>query len=79
MSSMDIRYDNVTQLSIINFADLKDDWLTATNLRKTDGGVLIQTQRQMSAAMIIHTKEHAENMVKSLNKALELGWFDNLK
>lgn len=79
MSSIDIRFDKIEQIKVINFADLKDDWLTATSLQNVGHGVLIKTQRQNSAAMILHSEAHALHMISALEKALELGWFENLK
>lgn len=78
MSEVDVRRDNIDAIKNIRFADLKDDWLTATSLRKSDHGVLIKTDAN-SSTMILHSKTDVANMIKALNKAIELGWFDNLK
>jgi len=73
MSTIDVRGD-LTNVSEIRFAD-KDafdycpDVIRGGERRQT---LLVETDSDRE--LVIKDKEHAENLIKALNKAIELGW-----
>jgi hypothetical protein len=71
----DIRNNPAEKITVIRFADNSDDYYVASGiLRNSHGGVEvidIETERDLR----VRSKEHAQNLIKALNKAIELGWF----
>ena len=72
----DIRAGQAEEITVIRFADDNDYYHTASGiLRNNRGGVEvidIETERDLR----VRSEEHAQNLIKALNKAIALGWFD---
>lgn len=76
MSEFDIRENNKRPITHIRFEDLERNHCKATVLRKLDhcGHVAIDEDDGDSDHVLIIGKTHAENLIKALEKAIELGW-----
>ena len=73
MSTIDIRKYEPPEIDRIVFAENKDSVYTtiAYELTKEHKRINIVDG---DAYVIVTSKEHAENLIKALNKAIELGW-----
>jgi len=70
----DIRTNQAEEISVLRFADDSDCLVASGILRNWYGGVSvsdIKSERELR----IFSEEHARNLIKALNKAIELGWF----
>lgn len=81
MSTYDVRSNNEEVIDKIVFADLhdSDDWSQACCIIPD---VVTHTKQKYIAisddfdTVVINSKEHALNLIKALNKAIELGWIE---
>ena len=79
MATFDIREEDSSEITEIVFADPsgKDGFSQANKLiiDEYEGKDYIQIlDEESDNAVYINTKEHAENLIKALRKAIELGW-----
>jgi hypothetical protein len=73
MSTIDVRGE-LENVSEIRFAD-KDSYDYCPDVIRGGGArqtTLVETDSDRE--LVIRNKEHAENLIKALNKAIELGW-----
>lgn len=76
-NTIDIRTMNDGKVSVIRFADKERETCTATNLKLlTSGCVAIEEDDGDGDDVRINSLEHAQNLILSLEKAIELGWFE---
>ena len=71
MPTFDVRCDNIEEISDIRFSD--DNWFCSVS--KDDSGVYF-ADREGDRVTDIDTKQAVENLIKALQKAIELGWFN---
>lgn len=78
MSEIDVRVTKEAPIEYIRFADENPYNYTATRIKKgnrdTPDGVSIEEDDGGEGDVAIHSKEHGENLIKALQKAIELGW-----
>lgn len=78
MSSIDIRNEGNEEIDSIVFADSsgEDGFPQANNITQCnyDGVPYICIENGDCIEIVINTKEHVLNLIKALNKAIELGW-----
>lgn len=75
MASIDVRSQDI-EIDTIIFAGEDPAWTTATHLAfesENVVGIVADGGRQISYK--IFGKESAKNLIKALEKAIELGWF----
>ena len=78
MATIDVRKDTGSITEIV-FADENNYWTVATSLVREGGTVVgVQSDCKRNISYKIMNKEHALNMIKALNKAIELGWLVTL-
>lgn len=70
MSVIDIRKDAIISIRAIKFAEVSDDG--AYQISKFED-VCIEDE---ATCLTIKTKEDAENLIKALQKAIELNWWE---
>ena len=77
MSTYDVRSNNEETINKIVFAegcDEQESWqacsITCNTLKKY---ILVSDPGE---SLVINSKEHALNLIKALNKAIELGWIE---
>ena len=73
MATIDIR-DNFPTVDIIRFLDNPTGNYLVTGLTYIDGEVKIEDLENIRS-LKISSEEHAKNLIKALNKAIELDWF----
>lgn len=75
---IDIRNNGVSEVTAIRVADKHPSWAIVEIIEKDDtdpaGIVLKDSDDHMTSHLAILNKEHAENVIKGLQKAIELGW-----
>lgn len=73
MSSIDIRNESEEVTEII-FSDEGNSYVVATKVERyvTDSIKIVDEDDR--ANVIIESKEHAENLIKAIQKAIELRW-----
>ena len=74
MATIDIR-DNFPTVDIIRFWDNPTGNYLATGLTYIDGEVKIEDLENIRS-LKISSSAHAQNIIKALEKAIELGWFE---
>ena len=75
MAIIDIRGTDESVVDTIVFADADDGWTTAVSLvRASEHVVGVQSDDDNDMSYKILNKEHAINLIKALNKSIELGW-----
>lgn len=74
MSTFDVRDNAETVIDTILFADDGDHYTTVASLSHQGDYVKIYDEDQ-SQALKIESKQQAVDMIKALNKAIELEWF----
>ena len=73
MSVLDIRVDTPSPVEKIVFSsEAVDGWGVAHCL--TTYGTKFVAIRDSGESVLLTNKEHAENLIKALQKAIELGW-----
>lgn len=75
MATFDVRDNPATTVDKIVFADRSDYRYTiATQLEFDGDDDIIVTSSGNDDYVRIHSIAHAQNLIKALNKAIELGW-----
>lgn len=80
MSTIDIRNDKVSNVTEIRFSDdiVNTTTVASTLSKDKDGEVLIKDRcfdfYEGLGYLCIANKEHATDLIKALEKAVELGW-----
>lgn len=75
MSVFDVRSAKQYPITVIKFADAFDsDYNQAFTVCRLDNSNCIKIEDDLEEFVIITSKEHAENLKKALDKAIELGW-----
>jgi hypothetical protein len=77
MSAFDVRDGAENNITSIIIADDHPTVVIATNLTPSESreGVVLINDVSDDYVMI-NSEEHANNLIKALNKAIELKWFD---
>lgn len=75
MSVLDIRKTADEPITNIVFADEGRNYVTATSLMKRSDHFRIVDEDDDSN-LIIESKEQAENLIKAIEKAIELNWVE---
>lgn len=70
MASIDVRKDTKTKISKIQFSD---SMYGCAYYLDSNGGHAVTIQG--ACAVYIASKEDAQNLIKALEKAIELGWW----
>lgn len=70
----DIRTNQAEEISVLRFADDNSDEYTANGILNNQG-VIVLSDIVEGRALQICSEEHAQNLIKAINKAIELGWF----
>lgn len=75
MASIDIRAAAKEDITEIVFADdlSREDCVQAYQIYRQLGYITIN---DINDCLIINSKEHAQNLIKALEKAIELGWVE---
>ena len=71
----DIRANQADEITVIRFADNSDDYVAASGIVRGFPGVVEVVDLEEGGGLLIFSEEHARNLIKALNKAIELGWF----
>jgi hypothetical protein len=74
---IDIRNESNEQVTVIQFADRNGGYTKATRIhRKNSGTVAIEEEDGMASSEDVRVTSipHARNLIKALEKAIELGW-----
>lgn len=74
MSVIDIRNESGEEVTNIVFADEHSFYVNATYLVKGDEGTVFRIYDEDDEFVNVTSKEHAENLMKALHKAIELKW-----
>lgn len=73
MATIDIRDGMDVEINFIKFSD-KENYEDAAYLKK-GSFVSIHTHEDSSEPVFIDSKADAQNLIKALQKAIELGWW----
>jgi len=73
---LDIRANQADEITVIRFADNSDYYVTANGIVRGFSGVVEVVDIEEISGLRIFSEEHARNLIKALNKAIELGWFE---
>lgn len=74
-NKIDIRNDDCTDPVYIQFHDVHPDNYTATRLKDSGRGrIEIQEDDDDCRYITLHNREQAENLIKAIEKAIELNW-----
>lgn len=71
---LDIRTNEPEKVTVLRFAD-DSDYYTASGIICESHGVVSVVDIEEGRDLRIFSEEHAQNLIKALNKAIELGWF----
>ncbi len=83
MSVFDVRNNSTSEVNEIHFADKVDNYTTNTQayrIKKFDESVvMIEDEDHVdedsdNGFVLVTSKSHADNLIKALNKAVDLGW-----
>ena len=74
MSTFDVRNTKDNEVVKITFAD-KTAGYGCSLVKESEGGVAL-VDCEDNFASYVATKQDAENLIKALQKAIELGWFN---
>jgi len=72
---LDIRAYEPEKITVIRFADDEDDSFVASGIALGFSGVVEVGDIGEGRRLGLFSEEHARNLIKALNKAIELGWF----
>lgn len=77
MSTLDIRGDDASPVNVIRIAD-SDEYVTVADCLYRDhhGDVYVKDSAECADDLEIKNKAHALHMIKGIEKAIELGWFN---
>lgn len=72
---LDIRTEKITEVRVIRVADVSSSWLIVDTL-ENDGrkGHVKLTDSDEGSCLDVTDKQHALDLIKGLEKAIELGW-----
>lgn len=70
----DIRSEDYEPLTAIRITNQNVDEYCAEHIKYTDGKVKISDSSEYAEDLRVYDKKHALNIIKALNKAIELGW-----
>ena len=70
----DIRTNEPEEITILRFAD--DIRYHASGISRSGCGGVWVTGTHTERNLRICSEEHAQNLIKAINKAIELGWFE---
>jgi len=73
MATIDIRDGLEVEIDVIKFSDVKN-FEDVCCLKKTSF-VAIHTHEESTEPVFIDSKKDAQNLIKALQKAIELGWW----
>lgn len=76
MSTIDIRNTGESPVNEIIFASDGYNYTVATTLKHGGGDHFYIYDEDESDSVIIESKEQAENLIKALQKAVELNWVE---
>ena len=71
MTTIDVRYAKEEVVRVIKFSDSSATHLAAEGIGEDIDVMLYDDNEDF---VVINDKEHALNLIKALNKAIELGW-----
>lgn len=71
----DIRAYEPEEITAIRFADAEDDHYVASGVVRGFSGVVEVGDIEEGRWLGLFSEEHARNLIRALNKAIELGWF----
>ena len=74
MSEFDVRENVVEEITKIRVAGYNDVYYAVELIRKYDNNVAEFWASDEPATLKIVGKEHAKNLIKGLEKAIQLGW-----
>lgn len=78
MATFDVRSENTCEVDTITFADSRggqEEYYQGYSIRKsTDFNSGIQIDDDDDGFVLISTKQHALDLIKALEKTIELGW-----
>lgn len=78
MSEFDVRKDVATEITSIRFSeDMIDSTTVASTLFKGDDRLHVRDAdygEGNAGYLLVANKEHAENLINALYKAIDLGW-----
>lgn len=74
MTTIDIRNVCEQQIEEIQFAD-EGDYYNVQFLIREDENNNVTIKANHAEPLVIESKEDAENLIKALQKAMELGWW----
>ena len=79
MAILDLRKSENEVITHIQFGDTGDSdrYLTVCQLHNSDTGVVLLDEDGDELSGVIGSKDHARRMVNAIEKAIQLGWFDN--
>lgn len=73
---IDIRHDVVTKPRYIMFSTPQQDYYSACRLNRFNNGTVdIEDDLGDNQHVSLHSLEHAQNLIRALEKAIELEWF----
>lgn len=75
MSEIDIRNESIAPIDKIVFSDRGLNYIVATHLKKADEYFVIMDEESRDS-VIVESREQTENLIKALQKAIELKWVD---
>lgn len=73
---IDVRDDVDTVVDTIVFADGSDSYINAVRLDKGSSESILRIYDEEDDFVCITSKEHAENLIKALQKAIEFRWVE---
>ena len=71
MAVFDVRIDVEEEITEIVFEDVSEDAAYKLKRRGFDMVGIIDSHEDV---VIIQSEQHAQNLIKALNKAIEIGW-----
>jgi len=76
MHVFDVRTEQAEMITEIRFADTHSDYFAADVLRfmEWERNVIEICAEGEESTLKVTSKEHAQNLIKALEKAIELGW-----
>lgn len=75
MGTLDIREISHDEIDTIRVHDKNRCYISA-ELISLEGSTVKLFDSDGSDRLCIHDQEHAENLIKGIQKAIDLGWFD---
>lgn len=77
MSAIDIRNAGVETIDKIVFSDEGSNYVIATHLTQGKGEDCFKiVTEDCRESVIVESKEQAQNLIKAIDKAIQLGWVE---